>query len=278
MTMLTLTLTAFLTQLPIILVLLIGFILSSVYRRRHPKVSLLTAIATAGFLAGLLIRTFLLIGLPTRLSVIPLSVLVLLAPIFWGLLLTAIFGWRGKPGDASLSLIYAHVSLLTAIATAGLLVSFLVRIIIGLELGMALTTRDVNFSLLSAVFWGLLLTAIFGWRGRPGETSGNRPGETSGNDTSSLINFRNKVLGLESEMMSKLGLAIHATWVLILVSIGIVIPFLCVVAFVWGGGLESMDFLQMFIPGVVISGIFAGPPIVFYALSFWQRFKGRKSG
>ncbi len=221
MTILTLTLTAFLTQLPIILVLLIGFILSLVYWRRHPKVSLLTAIATVGILASLLTRTFLNTWLPMTLYQ---------------------QGWNTSQ----------------------------VRIV--------LTTSGVIFSLLSAVFWGLLLTAIFGWRGRPGETSGNRPGETSGNDTSSLINFRNKVLGLESEMMSKLGLAIHATWVLILVSIGIVIPFLCMVAFVWGGGLESMTFLQMFIPGVVISGIFAGPPVVFYALSFWQRFKGRKSG
>ncbi len=197
MTILTLTLTAFLTQLPIILVLLIGFILSLVYWRRHPKVSLLTAIATVGILASLLTRTFLNTWLPMTLYQ---------------------QGWNTSQ----------------------------VRIV--------LTTSGVIFSLLSAVLGGLLLTAIFGWRGKPKETSGN--------DTSSLINSRNKssadrktfVFGLKSEMMSNLELAIHATGVLILVSIGIVFPFLCTFALIWGGGLESMSILQMFMTGVVISG------------------------
>ena len=94
-----------LVQLPVVLVWLIGFVLSLVYWRRHPKVSLLTFIAIAGFLASSLIGTYLSVWLPVTLqergwSVSQIGVAIasrgiissLVSAVLWGLLLTAIFG------------------------------------------------------------------------------------------------------------------------------------------------------------------------------------------
>ncbi len=98
--------TVLLTQLPNILVLLIGFVLSLVYWQRHPRVSLLTTIATAGFLINLLVSSSLSV-LPllwleqgwetSQMGIIMTTIGIitsLLSAVYWGLLFTAIFGWR----------------------------------------------------------------------------------------------------------------------------------------------------------------------------------------
>ena len=122
MEMLAPTLTALLTQLPVILVLLAGFILSLIHWQQHPRVSLLTAIAVVGFLAIMLIQTFLNVWLPITLY--------------------------QQDWDAS-------------------------------QIGIIFTMNSVISSLASAVLWGLLLIAMFGWR--------NELRETAGNGTPSLI-------------------------------------------------------------------------------------------
>jgi MFS family permease len=106
------TFAVFLVQFPVVLVWLIGLVLSLVYWRRHPKVSLLTFIAIAGLLVSSLIGTYLSVWLPVTLqergwsanqigTVIAARGIIgsLIAAVLWGLLIAAIFGWRSKQGE-----------------------------------------------------------------------------------------------------------------------------------------------------------------------------------
>jgi hypothetical protein len=103
------TLAVLLVQLPVILIWLIGQILSLVFWRRHPKVSLLTFIAMIGFLIVSIIGTYLNIWLPLTLrerglaiSQIGIALTVsglinsFVSAVFWVLLVIAIFGWRSR--------------------------------------------------------------------------------------------------------------------------------------------------------------------------------------
>lgn len=114
MEMLASTFMVYLVQSPVILVWLIGLVLSLVYWRRHPTVSLVAIIAIMGFLVISLISTYVSTWLPMTLRE---------------------RGWS-----------------------------------IG-QIGIALTARGIISSLVSAVLWGLLLAAIFGWRNGPGGRS-----------------------------------------------------------------------------------------------------------
>jgi hypothetical protein len=103
------TLTVYLTQLPVILVWLIGLVLSLVYWRRHPTVSLLAIVAIVGFLITSLIGTYLSVWLPLILqergwSIGQIGMLLtarsiigsLVSAVLWALLLAAIFGGRNR--------------------------------------------------------------------------------------------------------------------------------------------------------------------------------------
>jgi hypothetical protein len=91
-----------------------------------------------------------------------------------GFILALVF-WRRHP----------KVSLLTLIAIGGFLLGSLINSFLAVQLplmlqqrgwttsqiGVALSLNAIISSLLSAVFWGLLFAAIFGWRGRRDETA-----------------------------------------------------------------------------------------------------------
>jgi hypothetical protein len=98
-----------LVQLPVILVWLVGLVLSLIYWQRHPKVSRLALIALIGFLIIEVIGSYVSIWLPLTLherglaaSQIGIILFVrgifssLVSAILWGLLVAAIFGWRGN--------------------------------------------------------------------------------------------------------------------------------------------------------------------------------------
>jgi hypothetical protein len=106
------TLTVYLTQLPVILVWLIGLVLALVYWRRHPTVSLLAIIAIVGFLVTSLVGTYLSVWLPLTLqergwSIGRIGILMtargvigsLISAVLWALLLAAVFGWRNRPAE-----------------------------------------------------------------------------------------------------------------------------------------------------------------------------------
>jgi hypothetical protein len=108
------TLGLFLVQLPVFIVWLVGIILSVVYWRRHPKVSLLALIAITAFFVTSLFGSALTTWLPimlqrrgwamTRLSAV-LAIVSLVRSIvnaaLWGLLIAAIFGWRSERGSVT---------------------------------------------------------------------------------------------------------------------------------------------------------------------------------
>ncbi|MCB0214298.1 MAG: hypothetical protein KDJ52_33475 [Anaerolineae bacterium] len=107
------TLTSFASQLPVILVWLAGFIMAIVFWRRHPRVSLLTVIAMVGFFINTLVGTYISLWLPRMqpqgwsMEQIGMAFAVsgfiraFISAILWGLLLVAVFGWRGKSPDVS---------------------------------------------------------------------------------------------------------------------------------------------------------------------------------
>jgi hypothetical protein len=101
------TLVSYLGLFPTLLVWLTGFILASVYWRRHPRVSLLTVISLAIFLVEALVSTYLNLWLPLILSehsiettqiglifAIKGIVTSIILAVAWGMLVAAIFGER----------------------------------------------------------------------------------------------------------------------------------------------------------------------------------------
>jgi hypothetical protein len=91
-------------HLPLFTIWILGVALALRSWRKHPKVSLLTAIALLGFILLSFINTFFIVWLPIALPQKQLgfsfSVLGVVTSIvgagLWGILLTAIFGWRSK--------------------------------------------------------------------------------------------------------------------------------------------------------------------------------------
>ncbi len=101
------TLAAYATQLPLLLVWLVGVILAITNWQRYPKTALLTLIALGIFFLRTLIGTYLSMWLPLMLSrsgvlssqiglviTIQSIVLSLASALGWGLILAAIFGRR----------------------------------------------------------------------------------------------------------------------------------------------------------------------------------------
>lgn len=100
----------YLGQLPIYLIWLAGIVLSVMYRRKYPKVSLLAGIAFVVLLISSLISNYLamwlpfvLIGSPNRSTILAINALVqsLIQAVAWGLVLVAIFGRRRDGGRAT---------------------------------------------------------------------------------------------------------------------------------------------------------------------------------
>ncbi len=104
------SLSVLLVQAPVILVWLVGLVLSVVFWRRHPRVSLITMIAILGLLTTSILGSLLGMWLPLTFnrSGMPMSQIgmlmgvisiasSLLSAVFWVLLVIAIFGWRRKP-------------------------------------------------------------------------------------------------------------------------------------------------------------------------------------
>jgi hypothetical protein len=105
-------LAVYLVQIPLYLVWLVGIILSIVFWKKHPTVSLLTLIALAGLLilsiVGVYTSTWLPMtlhaqGLSTARIGIELGIISIASSIlstaFWILLVVALFGWRkGREG------------------------------------------------------------------------------------------------------------------------------------------------------------------------------------
>lgn len=100
-----------LNQFPVIAVWIIGLIVSLVFLRRYPQVSLISLIAMIGFLAILLVDTYLNIRLPIIFQERGLSpaqmsfsysmknhIFSLISAVIWVLLGSAIFGWRSQQG------------------------------------------------------------------------------------------------------------------------------------------------------------------------------------
>lgn len=103
------TLTTYLVRLPVLLVWFVAFILSLVFWRRHPKVSLLTVVALAILFVQSLVGTWLSMWLPLVLNERGMSLsqiglisgargvlASLISCVAWVLLVIAIFGWREK--------------------------------------------------------------------------------------------------------------------------------------------------------------------------------------
>jgi hypothetical protein len=101
------TLLSYLNLLPLIFVWVIGIILSIIFWRRHPIVSMLAVIAMATLLVERFVRIFLSYWLPFEINhygltgpqttLIQKSVNIfesLVNAAAWSLLLIALFGWR----------------------------------------------------------------------------------------------------------------------------------------------------------------------------------------
>ena len=105
-------LSVYLLQLPLYLVWLVGIILSIVFWKKHPTVSLLTLIALVGLLIISIVGTYTSTWLPISLHAkgmstgrigIELGIISIVSSIlstaFWILLVIALFGWRkGREG------------------------------------------------------------------------------------------------------------------------------------------------------------------------------------
>ncbi len=94
-----------LDQFPLIAVWIIGLILSIVFWRRHPNVSLLSLIALMGFLIIIIAEKYLTFHFATRefawsqvaaIYTIKSLISTILSAVFWVLLGFAVFGWRRK--------------------------------------------------------------------------------------------------------------------------------------------------------------------------------------
>ncbi|MEM7346377.1 MAG: hypothetical protein AAF485_19225 [Chloroflexota bacterium] len=107
-------LTAYLVQLPVILVWIGGGVLCIMYWQRYPKVALVTLIAIIGFLITSFVNTYLSISLPMLMhregwsasQIGPLLaaqgvVSSLISAVLWGLLIAAVFGWRNQADSDS---------------------------------------------------------------------------------------------------------------------------------------------------------------------------------
>ena len=102
--------TYLMTQLPVILVWIVGVILALFYRKRYPKISLMAlaaiVIVFVNSAAGAILNLYLALTLQARgwsanqtslVSTAGVIVQSLIAAVAWGLVLAAIFGERNKP-------------------------------------------------------------------------------------------------------------------------------------------------------------------------------------
>ena len=106
-----------LTQLPVILIWLVGIVLAVTRWQRHPKVSLLALIALVLALLETIVNGFLSVWIPVMLTEQGVStaqmgtvfgiwrfISSIVGAVIWGLVLAAIFRWRDDlippvPGD-----------------------------------------------------------------------------------------------------------------------------------------------------------------------------------
>jgi hypothetical protein len=100
-------LTAYATQVPVLIVWVVGLVLAGVRWSRHPRVSMLAVIALGLLLLNLVVNVFTGFWLPHRMMGSGMSagqmqwtfavrgiVGTVLVTVAWGLTLGAIFGWR----------------------------------------------------------------------------------------------------------------------------------------------------------------------------------------
>lgn len=111
MRLISLFLGSFVSQIPFIVAWLVAIILSIVYWKRHPTVSLLTVIAMLLFIVGSLVGSTVTSVLPYMLGVaartaglligIGRAITVIVQTCGWIMLIIALFGWRSKSGASS---------------------------------------------------------------------------------------------------------------------------------------------------------------------------------
>ncbi|HEY3289527.1 MAG TPA: hypothetical protein VGK87_05305, partial [Anaerolineae bacterium] len=94
-------------QIPLIVAWLVAIVLSIVYWKRHPAVSLLTMVAMLFFIVASLVASTLtgvvpfMLGIAARTSLLLVSIgrviTVIIQTCGWIMLIIALFGWRRKP-------------------------------------------------------------------------------------------------------------------------------------------------------------------------------------